>query len=443
MNVDAHTRLNLGLSHFRAGRLADAERELRAALRSDARHFGALGLLSTVLMLQRKFAEAECFVKEAYGQRPRDITIIYNYASLLRELGRLEEALARFDEAIALQPDDAETWNNRGVVLWSLNRCEAARDSYGKAIEIKPDYALAYNNRGSAMRQLGCHDDALANYDKAIALKPDYADAYNNRGAVLLQCRRYDEALASYDKAIELAPNLADAIVSRTVILRELGRHKEAAKSPWFAQPMNGQSIRTETVRQLIHQCGIARIVETGTFLGATTEFFAEFHVPVTTAEVNQQFAMRAKQRLLRWSNVDLRAQDSVSALSHLVNEPIDHSVPTLFYLDAHWQDYLPLREEVAVAISNFSNALLVIDDFAVPGDPGYGFDDYGSGMRLDLDYLLRATTRELFVFFPLARSDTETGARRGWVIATASAEIVGALRRHPHLREWSAHQCS
>jgi hypothetical protein len=318
-----------------------------------------------------------------------------------------------------------------------LNLDQAALGSYDKAIELKPDYAMAYNNRGNVLRQLGRNDDALADYDRAIALKPDYADAYNCRGAALQQSRRHEEALASCDKAIALAPNFADAIASRAGILRELGRRSEAAASPWFAQPMNGQAVRTEIVRQLIHQCGIGRIVETGTFLGATTEFFAEFHVPVTTAESNHQFGMRAKRRLLRWSNVDLRLQDSLSALREFANEAIDRGVPTLFYLDAHWQDYLPLREEVAIAISNFPKALLVIDDFAVPDDPGYGFDDYGPGKRLDLEYLLQGTARELLIFFPSARSDAETGAKRGCVIATANSGIANVLKRQPLLREW------
>ena len=44
------------------------------------------------------------------------------------------------------------------------------------------------------------------------------------------------------------------------------------------------------------------------------------------------------------------------------------------------------MREEVELAIANFSKAVLMIDDFNVPDDPGYRFDDYGPGKRLDID---------------------------------------------------------
>ena len=66
-------------------------------------------------------------------------------------------------------------------------------------------------------------------------------------------------------------------------------------------------------------------------------------------------------------------------------------ALPTLFYLDAHWNDHLPLREEVELALKHFAKAVLIIDDFAVPDDPGYAFDDYGPGKALTLDYLARA----------------------------------------------------
>ena len=63
--------------------------------------------------------------------------------------------------------------------------------------------------------------------------------------------------------------------------------HNAAPAQPWWAKPMNSQPARLELVRQIIARCGIARIVETGTFLGTTTEFFAQYNVPVTTAELN------------------------------------------------------------------------------------------------------------------------------------------------------------
>ncbi len=209
------------------------------------------------------------------------------------------------------------------------------------------------------------------------------------------------------------------------------------AQAPWWAKPMNSQAARIDIARQVIAQCRIARIVETGTFIGTTTEFFAQFGLPVTTAETNPQVLPHARARLARWRNVDLREYDSVRVLGELVKEAIDRSVPTLFYLDAHWENHLPLYEEAMLAVEHFPKAVLLIDDFAVPDDPGYGFDDYGPEKRLGLDYLLRGNLSKLTVYFPSVPSHQETGARRGCVVATANPELAAILDRISLLRRW------
>ena len=106
------------------------------------------------------------------------------------------------------------------------------------------------------------------------------------------------------------------------------------------------QLARTELNRQLIRLCGIGRIVETGTYRGTTAEFFAQFGVPVTTIEKDPDHVLLARERLEKYKNVDLREVDSVIALRALTQKLTDRAAPTLFYLDAHRHEQLPLREE-------------------------------------------------------------------------------------------------
>jgi hypothetical protein len=47
-----------------------------------------------------------------------------------------------------------------------------------------------------------------------------------------------------------------------------------------------------------------------------------------------------------------------------------------LFFLDAHWYDYWPLNDELAV-VKNLKKAIVMIDDFEGPGRPSFGFDVY------------------------------------------------------------------
>jgi tetratricopeptide (TPR) repeat protein len=269
--------------------------------------------------------------------------------------------------------------------------------------------------------------EALTNFDKAIELQPSSTKAWEGRSNAILGpplqvthahvLRQYDEAIAASNNLFELefAPKPA----------------------PWWALPMNSQAIRTELVRRLILQCKIARIIETGTYLGTTSAFFAQFGVPVTTAENNQEFAQRARARLSKWKNVELRNYDSVRVLEELSREPIDRNVPTLFYLDAHWEDRLPLRDEAELAVTHFAKAILLIDDFAIPDDPGYGFDDYGPGKQLSLEYLSKCNLPALATYFP-PPSHQETGARRGCIVITANMEMAAILDQIPLLRRWN-----
>src|ERR1700693_6307927 len=57
-------------------------------------------------------------------------------------------AIWLYDQPISLNPSHAEAYYKRGNALKNLGRLEAALASYDQAIERKADYAYAYCNRG-------------------------------------------------------------------------------------------------------------------------------------------------------------------------------------------------------------------------------------------------------------------------------------------------------
>src|SRR5262245_57698741 len=104
--------------------------------------------------------------------------------------------------------------------------------------------------------------------------------------------------------------------------------------NPYGGGPMNGQSVRLEIARWILQHCGIARIVETGTYRGTTTAWFAQFALPVVTAEISPRYANFSRARLRPAPNVELRQRDSVTVLAELARANIDRNAPTFFYLD-------------------------------------------------------------------------------------------------------------
>jgi hypothetical protein len=206
---------------------------------------------------------------------------------------------------------------------------------------------------------------------------------------------------------------------------------------PWtFA--MNGQTARLETTRQIIFNLKIERVIETGTYRGTTTEWFSQFKIPVETVEISYRYFAFSKARLANAQNVNVFRGSSVPFLktkTALATGTLDDSL--LFYLDAHWNDYLPLREELELIFANFRNAVVLVDDFKVPGDPGYEYDDYGPDKALTLEFIEASKLPHISCFFPSTPSAEETGLRRGYVVLTSSENMAARLRGITLLREY------
>jgi len=236
--------------------------------------------------------------------------------------------------------------------------------------------------------------------------------------------RRLDRV---YDRSItRVPPRLASRIDMARPSLR----------ASWGG-PLNGQSHRQQLIRDLARAIDFDEVVETGAYRGTSTEFFAHvFGKPVLTVEANPRFYDYAAWRLANYPSVTLERGDSRAFLRRLAGRG-GNDRTTLFYLDAHWEEDLPLREEIDIVAGHWVHAVIVIDDFEVPGDSGYGYDDYGPGRRLSAEYLpdLPGWT----VAYPSIASSDETGARRGCVILASPGlePIIAAL---PSLRLTSYH---
>ena len=152
---------------------------------------------------------------------------------------------------------------------------------------------------------------------------------------------------------------------------------------------------------------------------------------------MDPRFHEFARLRLRKFPNVILRQANSIDGLKALAAESVDRSGPIFFYLDAHWGCYLPLREELEIITSSFPKAVIMVDDFQVPDDPGYKFDNYGEANKLSINYVLAANTPKLATYFPTARSEFETGEKRGSVVMSADPGVAAVLDRLPSLQRW------
>jgi hypothetical protein len=200
----------------------------------------------------------------------------------------------------------------------------------------------------------------------------------------------------------------------------------------------NNQSGREAIILEILAEVRPSIVIETGTFRGVTTEWFAtNFLGPVVGCELEPLYLIQAQHRLEDFRNVKLSQSDSRAFLREtLASLPRDSRI--LLYLDAHWKDDLPLAEELELIVASGLQFVAIVDDFKVPLDSGYLYDDYGPGKSLELD-LVPEKARVAKVFFPRIESSQETGEKKG--VCILSTNLVRELNACALLRgdDWSA----
>ncbi|MDF9808768.1 hypothetical protein M2436_007315 [Streptomyces sp. HB372] len=213
-----------------------------------------------------------------------------------------------------------------------------------------------------------------------------------------------------------------------------IGRNIPAVDGPWL-EPFNGQRARQDMFRSLVSAVRPSALYESGSYRGASTRFLWQVSgKPVYTAEKNPGFARYVAREFRHVPEIKVINRDSRDALLMLrQGEHVPSSEPFLCYLDAHWNADLPLRHEVAFILQNWPLSVIVIDDFKVPDDDGYGFDAYGR-TELTVEYLGSSALGESRVLWPSCPGREETGYRRGCVVL-ASPELAAIVSGLPELR--------
>jgi tetratricopeptide (TPR) repeat protein/2-polyprenyl-3-methyl-5-hydroxy-6-metoxy-1,4-benzoquinol methylase len=212
MSTAGGDHFRAAIASFKAGKLVDAEQQFKETLRREPRHIPALNLLGVLLTHEKRYAEAEHYIKAVIETGARSDATLYNYAIVLKALKRPIEALARLDEALAIDSTNAETWNVCGTVLNDLNRHDDAIGKFDRALRIRPNYAEAFYNKGRSLVGLKSFDEACSAFDKTLVLNPEFAEAWVARGVVLSRLRRDEESLTAFRRAYALKPTLFEAV---------------------------------------------------------------------------------------------------------------------------------------------------------------------------------------------------------------------------------------
>lgn len=178
-------------------------------------------------------------------------------------------------------------------------------------------------------------------------------------------------------------------------------------------QGFEGDSFMKDRIKTLIDKHKINLVIETGTYLGGTTNQLRQMAKEVLTIEINEAFQMEARETIQDHGNVTMLLGNSPEKLAEVFADKKTLKKRILILLDAHWGNVCPLHQEMAEIAKAGIKPVIVIHDFFVPGKT-FGYDSY-NGKRFDLAFVQDSLNQiygvDGFTFF---YNDIAEGARRG-----------------------------
>ena len=160
-----------------------------------------------------------------------------------------ESALHEIDGRIASDPGAMSLRFERACLLAEMGRTPEARNAYLDLLAREPSHRLALNNLGTLLHSTGYRTAARTAYAEAVARHPGDPMGHVNLGNVLHESGEFPSAREHYETALRLDPGHAEAHQGLAYVLAELGdeegaqwhRRKGFEDRPVLALPYRGE----------------------------------------------------------------------------------------------------------------------------------------------------------------------------------------------------------
>jgi predicted O-linked N-acetylglucosamine transferase (SPINDLY family) len=170
---------------------------------------GNLTNLGAALRAAGRMDDAEKIYREAVRRSPEFSTAHTNLGNLLFARGRNREAEAAYTRVLELFPDDPPTLRNLGISLMRQQRLVEAEPILRHALALSSDDADIRDNLAQLLRQQGQPVAAAAIYDEKPALFETNWRALGNMALLRQDLGRFEEAESLFRRALTLKPDYA------------------------------------------------------------------------------------------------------------------------------------------------------------------------------------------------------------------------------------------
>jgi protein O-mannosyl-transferase len=201
----SYLRANLGAIEWSRHNEEEAVRQWAIALADKPDNAIALCNLGMAMIEQKKFADAESFLKKAIDVRPRYASPHINLGRLYGELGRPADAEPEYRRAIEISPLNTDARNRLGAFYQSAGRVNEAEEQFRASLDAAPTIE-AWNGLGDVLLVRSRKGDAANAWRNVVELSPFDEHARLQLGQLYQSQGRQAEAEEQYKVVLLLDP---------------------------------------------------------------------------------------------------------------------------------------------------------------------------------------------------------------------------------------------
>jgi tetratricopeptide (TPR) repeat protein len=246
-NVNGDALRELGTVYYAAGNYGASESSYRKALvllAPDEKDPATYYNLSTTLYAEKKIPEAVSYAEKAYDTKDAlndvnaEANVVYNYALMLDEAGKTDEAIPLYSEVLKLNPNHEKTKINLGVMYLNMNppNVDMALQLFTQAYNQDRNNFEANNDLGSAYLKKQDYKNAVFYFQNALKLQPDNNVVRSNLAQTFAGDGQYDNAKTTYLELLKLDNSNWDGYIELAKVCMSLHDNQTAEKYLLYVQ---------------------------------------------------------------------------------------------------------------------------------------------------------------------------------------------------------------
>ncbi|MGE5197833.1 MAG: tetratricopeptide repeat protein, partial [Deltaproteobacteria bacterium] len=238
----------VGSCYRDAGKLLEAEKLLRRAIKLNPQGINAYRALSQQYRLTGRKQNAENILKKAIAINPDSDKAYFVLGELYVIEGRWSEARKILREMLKLFPEHYKIYKQFAFYYEWEGRFQEAEEMFQEALEMNPMSYRVYIDLGNCYEANGKSKEAETMFLKAITITPKQSYGYMKLGCLYKEMGRLQEAHHAWIKGLEINPRncrIRSYLYQLYVEQKRLSEAEELLQGP-FATALQNYSIYLE-----------------------------------------------------------------------------------------------------------------------------------------------------------------------------------------------------